>query len=301
MASKPIYQTVVVSNGVPVPSAEYTVTNENSGLPLTIYSDRAGSAKAAPYFADADGVIQFYTDAGALYRVAATGPGGTYTDRYVRGIEPQTTPSDTDTGALIPVGADGPLGSASRANLGSGSGDVPTNSAFGTAAAADVGDFATAAQGAKADTALQSGAFTPVTGYSPATAYYVRDFPSGAVSLTGAIAQGSTGTVGPTGSGADLVWPDLDVVPLAAKALWLQGFVQLSSTATDSISCRLTVGNADLANERVNSSSSDLERITGAGFGVAVLDGANTFTVAYDGTGVSETMTALLKVVGFHT
>lgn len=106
---RPIYQRVAVTDtGDIIPGAEYTVTNENTGTEQTIYNARSGgSVITQPAFADANGVIQFWTDPGVTYRVEATGGVGTYTDRYVEANSAQTSPTDTTPDALMKVGAGG--------------------------------------------------------------------------------------------------------------------------------------------------------------------------------------------------
>ena len=79
MANKVIYQRVATNNqGDVISGAEYTVTNERTGTALSIYTDRTGTAASAgPYFADTNGVIQFWVDPASLFRVVATGGSGT--------------------------------------------------------------------------------------------------------------------------------------------------------------------------------------------------------------------------------
>ena len=106
----PIYQRVAQNDaGDVIPGAEYTVVNEATGLDYPIFSDRAGTVSkgAGPYFADAQGVIQFYIQSGITFRVEATGGVGTYTDRYIFPPHPQADPTDTTAGALMAVGAFG--------------------------------------------------------------------------------------------------------------------------------------------------------------------------------------------------
>ena len=87
MANKAIYEKFAVTDaGDVIPGAEYTVINENTGTALTIYSSRTGAAKSPPYFADASGLIQFYVDPITTFRVAVTGPTGTFTSRYNQGL-----------------------------------------------------------------------------------------------------------------------------------------------------------------------------------------------------------------------
>jgi hypothetical protein len=74
--------TIVEANGDVVPSAEVEVILEATGLPATIFSDRAGSTPLTnPFFTGPDGFAQFYAAAGE-YRITATGSGGTRTWRY---------------------------------------------------------------------------------------------------------------------------------------------------------------------------------------------------------------------------
>lgn len=107
--ARPIYQRVAVTDaGDVIPGAEYTVTNENTGTEQTIYDARSGgSVISQPAFADANGVIQFWTEPGVTYRVEATGGVGTYTDRYVEADTRMADLSDPASGSLMPPGAFG--------------------------------------------------------------------------------------------------------------------------------------------------------------------------------------------------
>lgn len=116
--ARPIYQRVAVTDaGDVIPGAEYTVTNENTGTEQTIYDARSGgSVISQPAFADANGVIQFWTEPGVTYRVEATGGVGTYTDRYVEADTRMADLSDPASGSLMPPGAFGLGGDATRGN-----------------------------------------------------------------------------------------------------------------------------------------------------------------------------------------
>ena len=94
--SLPIYQRVAVTNmGDVIPGAEVTVVNESTGLTQTVYSNRAGTtALTQPFFADSNGLIQFYIPAGVTVRVTATGGSGSYTDRYVQALHLTESSSD---------------------------------------------------------------------------------------------------------------------------------------------------------------------------------------------------------------
>lgn len=101
MSTKAIYQRVAVTDaGDIIPGAEYTVVDEGTGLDLTIYSSRAGASKSPPYFADSNGVIQFYIDPGLTYRVTASGGSGTYTDRYILSVLTGSEPNEIPTNAI---------------------------------------------------------------------------------------------------------------------------------------------------------------------------------------------------------
>lgn len=100
--TKAIFEKFAVTDaGDVIPGAEYTVTNEATGTPLTIYSSREGAAKSAPYFADSTGLIQFYVDAGATFRVTVTGPTGTITSRYNQGLLFAESNTDQSSGRLV--------------------------------------------------------------------------------------------------------------------------------------------------------------------------------------------------------
>ena len=123
MANKSIYQRTAVTNaGDIIPGAEYTVVNERTGLSLDIFSSRAGAAKSSPYFSDDDGLIQFWTDPGELFRVLATGPSGTYTDRYVEAFQLTESTTDSEPGRALKVGDDV---TAVMSGVGPGAGEVP--------------------------------------------------------------------------------------------------------------------------------------------------------------------------------
>lgn len=68
-----------------IPGAEITVTDEDTGLPATIFSSIGGAAKSNPFFADSNGFAQFYAGPGT-YRVNAedTGTGQSQLWRYIR-------------------------------------------------------------------------------------------------------------------------------------------------------------------------------------------------------------------------
>jgi len=68
-----------------IPGAEITVTDEDTGLPATIFSSIGGAAKSNPFFADSKGFAQFYAGSGT-YRVNAedTGTGQSQLWRYIR-------------------------------------------------------------------------------------------------------------------------------------------------------------------------------------------------------------------------
>lgn len=61
------------SDGLPLPGATITVTNERTGSLATIYSDRAGTAKTNPFTSDSDGLVRFYADNGRYKIVAVSG------------------------------------------------------------------------------------------------------------------------------------------------------------------------------------------------------------------------------------
>lgn len=106
MANKVIYQRTVTSiTGDIVAGAAYTVTNEKTGLPLTIYSDREGlNVKNPPHVADSQGQILFYTDPGALFRIQATGGTGTADSRYNEALQLTESTTDTEPNRSVKVG-----------------------------------------------------------------------------------------------------------------------------------------------------------------------------------------------------
>ena len=87
--AKAIYsKTVFVTGGGAVEAgAEYNVVSESTGLAAVVYEDREGlTVKTQPAFADANGKVEFYIDAGLTFRVAVEGGTGTVTDRYQQGV-----------------------------------------------------------------------------------------------------------------------------------------------------------------------------------------------------------------------
>jgi len=106
MANKAIYQRVVQdATGAIVPSAQYEVFDEGSGLNATIYSDRAGTTTITqPAFADTSGIIQFFIDPGVTFRAEVTGGSGAYNDRYQQGLLLTESATDTDTDRTTKVG-----------------------------------------------------------------------------------------------------------------------------------------------------------------------------------------------------
>ena len=106
MANKAIYQRVVQdATGSIVPSAQYEVFDEGSGLNATIYSDRAGTTPITqPAFADTSGIIQFFIDPGITFRAEVTGGSGAYNDRYQQGLLLTDSATDTDSDRVTKVG-----------------------------------------------------------------------------------------------------------------------------------------------------------------------------------------------------
>lgn len=132
--AKAIFQKFVQNtNGAVDPSATYTVVYESSGLDAAIYEDRAGATeKTGPtYFADSNGLIEFYFDEGETIRVSVTGATGSFTQRYTEGRVFGSAASDS------PRVSD--LGTAALLDAGSGAGDVVINAALGSAARVDTG------------------------------------------------------------------------------------------------------------------------------------------------------------------
>lgn len=114
--------TIVNSVGDIIPSAEITVLIEATGLPATLFSDRAGTVPLGTlgvFPANVDGFAQFYA-APAEYRITAedSGSGFTQTWRYVvlsgtaATSNTQTSSTDLTIGALMAVGAGGLLSSS---------------------------------------------------------------------------------------------------------------------------------------------------------------------------------------------
>ena len=95
-----------------IPGAEITVTDEDTGLPATIFSTIGGAAKTNPFFADSNGFAQFYAGSGT-YRVNAedTGTGQSQLWRYIRFGDAASRDVGLSVGNLMPVGTLG-LGSS---------------------------------------------------------------------------------------------------------------------------------------------------------------------------------------------
>jgi len=91
-----------------IPGAEITVTDEDTGLPATIFSSIGGAAKSNPFFADSNGFAQFYAGSGT-YRVNAedTGTGQSQLWRYIRFGDAASRDVGTSAGQLMEVGAFG--------------------------------------------------------------------------------------------------------------------------------------------------------------------------------------------------
>jgi hypothetical protein len=91
-----------------IPGAEITVTDEDTGLPATIFSSIGGAAKSNPFFADSNGFAQFYAGSGT-YRVNAedTGTGQSITWRYIRFGDAASRDVGTASGNVMEVGAFG--------------------------------------------------------------------------------------------------------------------------------------------------------------------------------------------------
>lgn len=120
--------TIQKENGDIVASPQIEVIDEKSGLPATIFSDRAGTALTNPFFGTSDGLAQFYTTAGE-YRITATNTATSesQTWRNVRigdggSRDVQTSPTDTTAGALMAVGAGGWLANINTPNFDNGFG-----------------------------------------------------------------------------------------------------------------------------------------------------------------------------------
>ena len=95
-------RTIVNDEGQVVPNAEIQVVNEATSLNADLYSDRDGAVPIAnPFFATSEGFAEFYTDPG-VYRITATGPGGSITWRYENIMDQATdnvfTGDNTHTG-----------------------------------------------------------------------------------------------------------------------------------------------------------------------------------------------------------
>lgn len=101
-----------------IPGAEITVTDEDTGLPATIFSTIGGAAKSNPFFADSNGFAQFYAGSGT-YRVNAedTGTGQSQLWRYIRFGDSASRDVGTSAGQLMEAGAGGLLGNAAVVNL----------------------------------------------------------------------------------------------------------------------------------------------------------------------------------------
>ncbi len=103
--------TIVTDEGDIIPSAVVTVLVEATGLPATLYSNRAGNislGSVGVFNADTHGFAQFYVAPGE-YRVTAedSGTGFSKTWRYVNLFSTQSSPTDTTPGVLMTPGAFG--------------------------------------------------------------------------------------------------------------------------------------------------------------------------------------------------
>ena len=119
---KAIFQKFVqTSTGEVDPSASFTVVDEDSGLPVTIYSDRAGATPITgpTYFVYSTGLIEFYFDEGSTIRVTVTGGTGSFTVRYAEGRVFGDDDGDS------PRVSD--LGTAAKLDSGTAPTEIPTN------------------------------------------------------------------------------------------------------------------------------------------------------------------------------
>jgi len=139
---------------------------------------------------------------------------------------------------------------------------------------------------------------TAVTGFVAAESIYTRTVPSGQLDVGATIAQGVAGTIGPTGSGADLVWSAMDVIPLTATAIHVQCYIQVTKTAGTPIQCFIQLNGADVVHNDLATSAGGHTVLAGAGFGKSYLDSANLFQTKYDGS--TGTYSVLFRLIGFE-
>jgi hypothetical protein len=101
MANSIWQATAQTETGNIIAGAQVTVVNEDTGVNATIYSSIGGAALTNPFFANAEGFIQFYAGAGT-YRVTAedTGTGQSITWRYIRFGDSASRDSGILTGQL---------------------------------------------------------------------------------------------------------------------------------------------------------------------------------------------------------
>lgn len=105
MANSAWQATIQDSSGNIVVGAEVQVLFESSGIPATIYSDRAGTPLVNPFLTGSTGFAQFYAPAGN-YRVVATKDSfiNTWRDQRLgdsQGYDIQASPSDSTSGRIL--------------------------------------------------------------------------------------------------------------------------------------------------------------------------------------------------------
>jgi hypothetical protein len=137
MANSIWQATAQTETGNIIAGAQVTVVDEDTGVNATIYSSIGGAALTNPFFANAEGFIQFYAGAGT-YRVTAedTGTGQSITWRYIRFGDAASKDTGTAAGN-VPLNSD--LGNASTKTTGTASTNVPLNSDLGDASLKTVG------------------------------------------------------------------------------------------------------------------------------------------------------------------
>lgn len=139
-----------------------------------------------------------------------------------------------------------------------------------------------------------------VSGFTAAPEFYLSDtVPKFTI---GNLTKGAFDTVGPTGSGADYEWADMDNIPLDANYITINTYIQTDSAGGNTevgVWLQTAFNTSYVAYQRVRSSNSDLTRVSAVGTRQIPLDGDNLFELKYDGVGASETYTGSVYLIGY--
>lgn len=147
--------------------------------------------------------------------------------------------------------------------------------------------------------ATKQDATPAVANYNLSASQYVRDNLSSALNVTTAATISTTTTVGPTGSGATIIWTALDELPADCKYLDLHVDVNLNDlSAQSSLEYAITFSGGFKCRERLDATTV-LFRLEREEFGRAQLSTGNIFTVNWSGSGGISTREIIIRIAGF--